>query len=139
MVQELAELLPGFEIVNHTRCFLHINNLVARSVVRQFDVPKKAPTDPESDDPAERELQELAEDIEQEDCQTREALLEEMGTNEVENDDLIDGWVDEMAALSQSERAAVQKSVQPVRKMLVKASFISSKDDVSKYTDRKMC
>jgi len=44
MVAELEDLVPGFSRVNHTRCFLHVNNLVARTLVRQFDIPKATAT-----------------------------------------------------------------------------------------------
>ncbi|KAF9554478.1 hypothetical protein CPC08DRAFT_614576, partial [Agrocybe pediades] len=37
MISELEDLLPEFFGNNHTRCFLHINNLVARTLVKQFD------------------------------------------------------------------------------------------------------
>ncbi len=41
MVSELEMLIPQFSAVNHNRCFLHVNNLVGRTLVKQFDVPKK--------------------------------------------------------------------------------------------------
>ncbi|KAF9537058.1 hypothetical protein CPC08DRAFT_612406, partial [Agrocybe pediades] len=37
MIAELEELLPGFCATNQIRCFLHINNLVAKTLVKQFD------------------------------------------------------------------------------------------------------
>ncbi|KAA1479016.1 hypothetical protein DENSPDRAFT_751612, partial [Dentipellis sp. KUC8613] len=41
MVDELAELIDGFSgQVARTRCFAHVVNLVAKSLLRQFDVPK---------------------------------------------------------------------------------------------------
>jgi hypothetical protein len=46
MVDALEELLPGqFFWVNHARCFLHIINLVAKSLLRQFELPKVKPKD----------------------------------------------------------------------------------------------
>ncbi|KAF9560222.1 hypothetical protein CPC08DRAFT_610148, partial [Agrocybe pediades] len=42
MVAELEELLPEFCATNQIRCFLHVNNLVAKTLVRQFDLPKKS-------------------------------------------------------------------------------------------------
>ncbi|KAG6893928.1 hypothetical protein C0992_008143 [Termitomyces sp. T32_za158] len=42
MVEELAGLLPEFLGAPHqTRCFAHIINLVAKSLLKQFDTPKK--------------------------------------------------------------------------------------------------
>ncbi|KAF9541912.1 hypothetical protein CPC08DRAFT_615488, partial [Agrocybe pediades] len=40
MIDELEDRLPEFSSLNHTRCFLHVNNLVARTIVKQFDAPK---------------------------------------------------------------------------------------------------
>ncbi|KAG1722531.1 hypothetical protein EDD22DRAFT_760423, partial [Suillus occidentalis] len=41
MVNELSDLLEDFPgETNRTRCFLHIVNLVAKTLIRQFDVPK---------------------------------------------------------------------------------------------------
>jgi hypothetical protein len=125
MVAELEDLVPGFSRVNHTRCFLHVNNLVARTLVRQFDIPKATATangnlDDENDDPDE-EIRNLAGDIDLEERQTREALLED-ADEEIEPDDMTDEWVDEMAALSQAEREKLQASIRPLRMILVKVS-----------------
>ena len=125
MVAELEDLVPGFSRVNHTRCFLHVNNLVARTLVRQFDIPKATATangnlDDENDDPDE-EIRNLAGDIDLEERQTREALLEE-ADEEIEPDDTTDEWVDEMAALSQAEREKLQASIRPLQMILVKVS-----------------
>ena len=49
MIERLAEMLPGFSNAGHTRCCLHIINLVARSMIKQFDIPKN-PTGHLSDD-----------------------------------------------------------------------------------------
>jgi len=41
MVEHLATLVDNFPgAANQTRCFSHILNLVAKSILRQFDVPK---------------------------------------------------------------------------------------------------
>ncbi|KAI0359342.1 hypothetical protein OH77DRAFT_1368363, partial [Trametes cingulata] len=41
MVNILGERLDGFEgSVGRVRCFAHIINLVVKSLLRQFDVPK---------------------------------------------------------------------------------------------------
>lgn len=119
MVDELVDLLPNFSgQANHCRCFLHIVNLVAKTLLKQFDVPKK---DAESAlDDAERELLELAAGIELEEMVT----VAEAGAgdkDDEENDDE-EGWVDEIALLSEEERAALREKVGPVRLVLVKVS-----------------
>ena len=41
MIDELGEIIPTFPgEPNRTRCFAHIINLVAKSVIKQFDIPK---------------------------------------------------------------------------------------------------
>jgi hypothetical protein len=123
MIAELEDLLPEFSKANHTRCFLHVNNLVARTLVRQFDVPRPTPGNVDDDD-SDDELRQFAGDINLEDLQTREALLEDVVTGEIGMDDNIDGWVDEMAALSQAERKVLQNSLRPVRMLLVKVNIM---------------
>ncbi|TDL17969.1 hypothetical protein BD410DRAFT_698447, partial [Rickenella mellea] len=42
MTTELTDLINSFPgDANRTCCFAHILNLVAKSIIRQFDVPKK--------------------------------------------------------------------------------------------------
>jgi hypothetical protein len=38
MMEALGDLLLGFITSNHTRCFTHILNLVAKLLLKQFDV-----------------------------------------------------------------------------------------------------
>ena len=41
MIDELEVMLEGFPgTPNQTRCFIHILNLVAKSVIKQFNLPK---------------------------------------------------------------------------------------------------
>jgi hypothetical protein len=41
MIKELADLLKNYPgEAGHTQCFTHIINLVAKSIIRQFDIPK---------------------------------------------------------------------------------------------------
>jgi hypothetical protein len=42
MIVELMDLICNFPgEANRTRCFAHIINLVAKSLLRQFDIPNK--------------------------------------------------------------------------------------------------
>src|ERR1700683_1787135 len=100
MVTELAKLLHDFPgEANHTCCFAHIVNLIAKSLIRQFDVPKKQ-ADKELST-GEKELQELAQDLELDEVQTR--LEETEQANDDKADDL-EGWVDEVDQLSEEEQ-----------------------------------
>lgn len=119
MIDELVDMLPNFPgQANHCRCFLHIINLIAKTLLKQFDIPKK---DTESAlDNAERELLNLAAGIDLEEMVT----IAEAGAGDKDDkeNDNPEGWVDKMALLSDDERVALHKNVGPVRLVLVKVS-----------------
>jgi hypothetical protein len=119
MIDELVDMLPNFSgQANHCRSFLHIVNLIAKTLLKQFDIPKK---DAESAlDDAEKELLELAAGIDMEEMVT----VAEAGAGDKDDDenDDVEGWVDETALLSKEERAALRENVGPVRLVLVKVS-----------------
>jgi hypothetical protein len=120
MVTELAKLLRDFPgEANRTRCFAHIVNLIAKSLVSQFDVPKKQADEKLS--AAEKELQKLAQVLELDEVQTR--LERTKQANDEEADDL-EGWVDEVDQLSEEEQEQLSESVRPVRLVLVKVTRI---------------
>lgn len=127
MVDELEDLLPEFSQVNHTRCFLHVNNLIAQTIIRQFDTPKppKNNRDESMFDPDDADcgLYEFAANIDYEEQKTREKLLQDLADGEeLPEDDNVEGWADEMAALSIGERQAIETSLKPVKLILVKVS-----------------
>jgi hypothetical protein len=114
MIEELPDMLPTFPgAANRCCCFLHIVNLIAKTLLKQFDVPKKDAG--AALDDAERELLEMAAGLDMEEMLT----VAENGVGD-EEDDNVDGWVDEMAKLSEEESEELQKSIQPVRLVLVK-------------------
>lgn len=100
----LEELLPGqFFRVNRARCFLHIINLVAKSLLHQFELPKVKPKDGDInlDD---QELYKLSEGWYVEEAEMAK-----------ENDINDEGWVDAFAALSEVEQKEVGEAIQPVK------------------------
>ena len=117
MIKELADLLKNYPgEAGHTRYFTHIINLVAKSIIRQFDIPK-GKVDKALDD-AEWELCELAEGINLED-------LRMQGEQEDDDDDLDennDGWIDEWEALDVADCEELDAAVHPVKLVLVKVS-----------------
>jgi hypothetical protein len=144
MIDELADLLANFPgKANQTRCFLHIINLVAKSVIRQFDVAKGKADD--ALDKAEQELRTLAEGIDLEDL---EVQREQEG-----DDDNVEGWVNERNAFSVADREELDVSVRPVKLVLVKVnklriryyhSLLPDIDSCAKlhtrlYTPRRFC
>lgn len=74
MITELTKILPKFSEVSHTQCFLHIINLVAKSTIKQFDIPKK--WEDEHLDEAEQELCNLAGDVKLEKWEAVEAMIQ---------------------------------------------------------------
>ena len=107
MVNKLVDLLPEFPgPANHCRCFLRIINLVAKTLLRQFEVPKKD-TDAALN-ASEQELLELAAGTDMEEMIT--IAKDGLGNS---NDD-IDGWVDKMDLLSEEESENLHQSIQPI-------------------------
>jgi hypothetical protein len=122
MVEHLADLLGDFPgETNRTRCFLHIVNLVAQTLKKQFDLPKKGKKEDgngSSSDPiVDEELAELATNIELEEDDTQ------VGMAQMDADNM-DGWVDEVAALSVEERTRHDQAVRPLRLVLVKVRVV---------------
>jgi hypothetical protein len=128
-LEDLIKTFPGNP--NRVHCFNHVTSLVARSTIWMFDIPK-AQADAALDE-AERELQELAEGIDLEDLvmqgEHNEADYDDDDAVAVDDEDL-DGWVDERAGLSTVDRQALDKSLQPMRLVLVKVSVCSFQDKV---------
>jgi len=120
MIEELADLLKNYPgEAGRMRCFTHIINLVAKSIIRQFDIPK-GKADSALDD-TERELRELAEGIDLEDLR----MQGEREDDDNEDDDLDendDGWIDEREALDVADREELDAAVRPVKLVLVKVS-----------------
>ena len=116
MITELVDLLPSFPgQPNQTHCFLHIINLVAKSIIRQFDVTKgKADNSQKLNDA----LYVLAEGMDLEDLETQR----EKESNNGDADDNIDGWVDKRNILSTANREALDVSVCPVKVVLIKVN-----------------
>jgi hypothetical protein len=95
MIEELAVLIESFPgTPNRTCCFNHIINLIAKTVIQQFDI-QQIKTKPGHND-AEQELLELAVEIDIEEL----VMLTEHDTNDMDSDDDTEGWVDEQEELS---------------------------------------
>ena len=123
MIEELAILIDDFAgAANQTRCFLHVLNLVVKSIIKQFDLPaSKKTSDNEDDDEnymveATNELLKLAREIEHEEEITASRGDEEDATE----DDNVEGWVDEREEMTDAELLKLEASVKPVRLLLSK-------------------
>ena len=122
MIEELAHLIDDFPgPANQTRCFLHILNLIVKSIIQQFDLPKsKKATDSDDDDDsmneATEELLKLAGNIDLEE-EIMASAGDEGDTTEDDNDE---GWIDKCKEMTEEELLELAKSVQPVWLLLTK-------------------
>src|ERR1700761_2021172 len=106
MIAELANLLDDFPgPANQTWCFTHILNLVVKSVIRQFDLPKSK-GDKSLDDTA-KELLSLAGNIEFEEDESARRAGKEGDEHE---DDNLDGWIDERPQMTDVELEELDES-----------------------------
>ena len=96
MVIEMSKRLTKFLAVNCTQCFTHIFNLVAKSLLKQFDAKINRMNQLNDED---EHLFALAGNIEDEECTVAQQNNPDNG--EPNNEDDEEGWVDELQALSQ--------------------------------------
>ncbi|OJA08026.1 hypothetical protein AZE42_10848 [Rhizopogon vesiculosus] len=125
MIDKLATLVPEFAgDASHTRCFLHTVNLVAKSLICEFDVSKKNAecTWDKHAEGVDDELVELSSDIEREDRQVTAQYDHDVQVSEEETQlqDNDEGWVNEVDLLSDEQSIELQKDIQPVKLVLLK-------------------
>ena len=120
MIETLEVLIDDFPgAANQTHCFLHILNLVVKSILRQFDLPKKKDhsandwhdENDETIDLAAEELLKLAGDVDFEG---------NLMVNDEEEDDNDEGWIDEREEMTAGELRELSASVAPVSLLLTK-------------------
>ncbi len=126
MVKHLTTLVENFPgAANQTRCFTHILNLVAKSILHQFDVAKKTADDPPDLNEAFDALALLAEELEDSGIPAdNEAEDNETEDNGDGADDDDDGLGDERGGMSEEDVAELEQSLIPVRLMLTKVDDI---------------
>jgi hypothetical protein len=122
MICQLEELVNDFKgEESQTRCFTHILNLIVKSIIQQFNIPK-AQADKVFDEVT-TALMELAGNI---DAKEQEMAKSTDDSNDDEEDKNLEGWVDERATMTVEQLAAFDKAVQPVRLMIVKLCKIQT-------------
>jgi hypothetical protein len=115
MIDELANLLEDFPgRANQTRCFTHVLNLVVKSIIKQFDLPKARVLDQAAD-----ELSRLAGDIELED----ELSAADGEDGEEGEDDNTEGWIDEREEMTATEVEELDACVRPIKLLLTKVGI----------------
>jgi hypothetical protein len=130
MIEHLAVLIDTFPgAANQTRCFAHILNLVAKSVLRQFEAPKAK--NKKAVDEAVKELATIFDELDDEAAEIESEKVDGDGSDDVEDDvvdDNDDGLPDEQDELSEDELLSLAKSVEPIRLMLTKVNPININD-----------
>jgi hypothetical protein len=100
---------------------MHILNLVVKSMMHQFNVPKKrwdAKTNERTD-----KLLDLARDIEAEELEMQcEQKDSQKGPEEEPSHDNDEGWVDEQEDMTEENKEELEGSVQPIGVLLTKVS-----------------
>jgi hypothetical protein len=134
MIEHLAVLIETFPgATNQTRCFAHILNLVAKTVLRQFEAPKKGKAIDG------KELAAVVDEIDDDNEGASDSGTIEGGDDcddvddEVVDDDE-DGLPDELEELSEEELSRVKESVKPIRLVLTKVSpFNKHQSTINKH------
>jgi len=125
MIRHLGQLIGEFKgRESQTRCFAHILNLIAKSIIRQFDVPRAQVN--KVFDEATAALVELAGDIDVEEQDAVERGDDD--SDDDEEDENTEGWANERDTMTEEQLTELDESVHPVRLMLVKvrAIFLNS-------------
>jgi len=115
IIEELANLLDNFPgAANQTRCFTHILNLVVKSILAQFELPKGKANIAD-------EILKLAEGLELEE----EISAKEGKEGEEGDDDNVEGWIDEREEMNEQQLEALEARVEPIRLLLIKVSNVT--------------
>jgi hypothetical protein len=114
MIEELANLLDNFPgAANQTRCFTHILNLVVKSILAQFELPKSQANIAD-------EIWKLAEGLELEE----EITAKDGEEGEEGEDDNVEGWIDEREEMTERQLEELEARIEPIRLLLIKVSVI---------------
>ena len=121
MIKEIAKEIFEFPgLVNQTRCCLHIRNLVAKSILRQFEPPKTKGNDGLTE--AARELAALSTDLEHSSLDADVMIDADVDGDSHDEDNSQDVLPDGCESMSEEEIETLEVSVQPVRVISAKVS-----------------
>ena len=121
MITELTDLVNNFPgAANQTRCFMHILNLIVKSILCQFDLLNTK--NGKSLDDGSKKLLSLAGNVEdEEDIASRDGKGGVV-SDEPEDDNL-EGWIDERTLMDDDDLDKLEESVKPVQALLTKVSY----------------
>jgi hypothetical protein len=118
MVDELVNRVPQFGCAtSHTHCFLHIINLVAKSIICQFDVKKE-----DLDEIFDGDTPEI-QGFDEHTIEGEEELTDSEDHKELQDrllKDNNDGWIDKVELLSEEEHNTLEVTIWPVKLVLAK-------------------
>jgi hypothetical protein len=117
MCDEIEDSVDDFSQANRIRCFLHIVNLVAKSLLKQFDASKTRANDSgrdletdEEGEELEHQIEELLQDIDIDEALTQDLYAENDSVGDDDDEDDVDGLVDETTNLSTEELAELRSA-----------------------------
>ena len=114
IIKELVNLWDNFPgVANQTHCFTHILNLVVKSILAQFELLK-------GKSKIANEILNLAEGLELEE----EISAKESEEGDDEDDDNVEGWIDEREKLSEHQLEELEARVEPIWLLLIKVSTV---------------
>ena len=135
MVSHMDDQIDEYSEVNRVCCFLHIINLIAKAMLKQFDATKQQKDSDAIDNKLEVALMELAADLDDEE-QITQAFGNGVTEDDADNDNVDDVEVDAaIIVLSVQELAKFQTELHPVMLVLAKVSGIQSRLAVRMLTD----
>ena len=114
-----------YSVVNRVRCFLHIVNLIAKAMLKQFDACKRKNGGEVIDDELEAALKELAADMDNEERVTQ-AFGNGVNDDDEDDDNVTDVEVDDAIQMTAEELAEFQTELRPVMLVLAKVSEIQA-------------
>lgn len=98
MIDDLIDMLPNIPgALNQCWCFLHIVNLIAKTLLKQYNISKKDAR--AALDAAKQELLEIADGLDIEEM----ATMAKCGIDDKDDADNVDEWVDETEELTEEE------------------------------------
>lgn len=106
--------------MNHVRCFDHVIALSAKSVLSPFDGSDDVRSSSTLEN-TEEMYRELEDDLEEEE----EPVNDEEQHAPLHDTDDVDGWVDEVAMLSEEDQDELRETVAPVQRVLFKVCLIT--------------
>jgi hypothetical protein len=126
MINEMHERIPAYNKVNRARCFLHVLNLVARSLLKQLELPENEAEDLTIEEKhALRNILELAKGIQNKGDTIQIDWEDEDSEGDETYDEYLVDQVNEVEpalTLTPEEELELKESMAPITRTLVKVS-----------------